>query len=120
MRAAKTPKGTIGWLTKRADYLALQTGTRWATPFFVMQVRPLKDDVFAWRVGFTTSRKVGNAVTRNRARRRLRELVRNHLPEIMRPGFDVVLIGRTSAASVPFDKLMAALTDAVQKLKVAV
>lgn len=122
MRAAGPPDARIGWLIKRADYLSMQQPDvkRWSTPFFMLQLRPLKDTTaFAYRVGFTTSRKVGNAVTRNRARRRLRELVRLHLAHVMQPGFDLVLIARTAAAVVPFDILVKHLTEAAQRLKVA-
>lgn len=120
MRAAGSPDARLGWLIKRSDYLAMQQpdAKRWSTPFFVLQVRPLKDtSEFAWRVGFTTSRKVGNAVTRNRARRRLRELVRQHVPGLMQPGYDLVFIGRTAAASVPFPLLLQHFEQAVQRLK---
>lgn len=120
MRAAGSPDARIGWLINRADYLSMQQpdAKRWSTPFFVLQLRPLKDTTeFAWRVGFTTSRKVGNAVTRNRARRRLRELIRLHLPHVMQPGYDLVLIGRTAAAVAPFDILVKHLTEAAQRLK---
>jgi len=123
VRVAATPTGIIGWLVKRADYLALQDtargSKRWVTPYFIIQVHPhAQPQECTWRVGFTTSRKVGNAVVRNRARRRLRELVRGHFPILLKPHYDVVLIGRTAAASAPFDKLIAALDDAAQKLKV--
>lgn len=122
MRAAGPPETKIGWLVKRADYLSMQQPDvkRWSTPFFMLQLRPLKDTTeFAWRVGFTTSRKVGNAVMRNRARRRLRELVRLHVPRLLSPGFDMVFIGRTAAASVPFELLVKTLAEAAQRLKVA-
>ena len=122
MRPAGSPDARLGWLVKRSDYLAMQQpdAKRWSTPFFVLQAKPLKDtSEFAWRVGFTTSRKVGNAVTRNRARRRLRELVRLHVPTLFQPGFDLVLIGRTAAASVPFPLLVQHLEQAAQRLKLA-
>lgn len=51
----------------------------------------------AIRVGFTCSRKVGNAVVRNRAKRRLRALARAVLPTAARPGWDYVLVGRPEA-----------------------
>ena len=58
------------------------------------------------RVGFTVSKKVGNAVERNRVRRRLREVVRLAPQAGMRPGYDYVLIGRRSALELPFDRLI--------------
>ena len=58
------------------------------------------------RVGFTVSKKVGNAVERNRVRRRLREIVRLAPPARMRPGYDYVLIGRRAALDLPFDRLV--------------
>ena len=58
------------------------------------------------RVGFTVSKKVGNAVERNRVRRRLREVVRLAPPAPMRPGHDYVLIGRRAALDLPFERLI--------------
>lgn len=75
-----------------------------------------KDDQ-AIRVGFTCSKKVGNAVARNRAKRRLREVARLILPELGRPGWDYVLIGRPQAtATRPFDALQDDLRYALRKL----
>lgn len=123
MRVSTTASGTIGWLIKRADYLAMNAAKRWVTPYFIIQVQQHSCEnacAFSWRVGFTTSRKVGNAVVRNRARRRLRELVRGNVPHIILPHHTMVFIGKTAAATVPFDKLVAALDDAARKLKVHV
>jgi ribonuclease P protein component len=120
MKPAQTPHGTIGWIIKRSDYLFVQSGQRWATPYFSIHIRPHAASAeTAWRIGFTTSRKVGSAVVRNRARRRLRELVRHHLAAFMKPGYDVVLVGRTAAASAPFDALAQALQDSIKRLKVS-
>lgn len=69
------------------------------------------------RYGITCSRKVGNAVTRNRARRRLRAAAREILPELGQPGWDYVLIGRAGrTASMPFDRLRADLIRALCEL----
>ena len=62
-------------LRQRADFLAAATGSRCRRPAFVLQARKRRDEGPA-RVGFTVSKKVGNAVERNRVRRRLREIVR--------------------------------------------
>lgn len=56
-------------------------------------------------VGFTVTKKVGNAVTRNRIRRRLREVVRLGLPKFKKTGYDFVLIGRKSTFDRPFHRL---------------
>jgi ribonuclease P protein component len=69
------------------------------------------------RVGFTCSKKVGNAVARNRAKRRLREIARAVLPVDGRPGWDYVLIGRADAtADHPFEAMKADLARALRKL----
>lgn len=69
------------------------------------------------RVGYTCSKKVGNAVARNRAKRRLREVARIVLPEMGRDGWDYVLVGRKDlTATLPFDKLVADLRRAMKKV----
>lgn len=119
MRPAGPPHARIGWLVTRPDYVAMNSAAKFHTPFFTLQVRPKPvADAFAYRVGFTTSRKVGNAVIRNRCRRRLRELVRHQVPVLIKPQHDLVFIARTAAASVPFALLQAALQQAATRLKI--
>lgn len=72
------------------------------------------------RVGFTCTRKVGNAVARNRAKRRLREVARAVLPQVGRDGWDYVLIGKPAAtAARPFDKLLDDLRRALSDIHAA-
>lgn len=105
----------IATLTKRADFLRAARGPRKATNGFVLQIRARHDDTPSIRVGFTCSKKVGNAVARNRAKRRLREIARLVLPEHGRPGYDYVLIGRAArTADLPFDTLLTDLRKALQ------
>lgn len=69
-----------------------------------------------WRIGFTASRKVGGAVQRNRAKRRLRALARAVMPELARPGFDYVLVARTAVLTCPYGRLEADLAAALTEL----
>lgn len=103
-------------LTSRADFLAAARARRQGTPGFLLQARERGDDGPA-RVGFTCSKKVGNAVTRNRAKRRLREVARLHLSAAARPGWDYVLIGRPGATvSRDFADLCDDLSHALRKV----
>lgn len=62
------------------------------------------------RVGFTVTKKVGNAVMRNRIRRRLREAVRNHAAGDMQPGHDYVIVARQELIGAPFGQIAAELS----------
>ncbi len=88
-------------------------------PGFVLQAAPVPADlaVPVVRVGFTVSRKVGNAVIRNRVRRRLREVARLVIPGQARPDLDYVLIGRQGAVSRDFAILQQELVEALRRLK---
>src|SRR5262249_12026069 len=83
-------------LRKRTDFLGAATGPRASAAEFVLQTRA-RADTGPPRVGFTVSKKVGNAVERNRVRRRLREIVRLSDAARLRPGNDYVLVGRRAA-----------------------
>lgn len=85
-------------------------------PAFVLLVRPRGDGDPALRLGLTVSKKVGNAVARNRMKRRFRELARKILPEAGIAGADHVLIGRQSGIERPFAELEADLRRALSKL----
>lgn len=93
-----------------------QTGQKWVTPAFIMQIS--KNDGTGFRLGLTVSRKVGNAVVRNRAKRRLRETVRLYLQQNNPGDIDIVLIGRTAAADIDFVKLQKDFRWALKSLGV--
>ena len=109
----------LGRLPDRRDFLRVQAGRRCATPGFVLQVAPAPPELArpAIRVGFTVSRKVGNAVIRNRVRRRLREAARLVIPGHARPELDYVLIGRQGGITRDFVLLRQELVEALRRLK---
>ncbi len=105
-------------LRKRSEYLAAQSGRPAHGKGFTLRARPSGEQTEDIRVGFTCSKKVGNAVQRNRAKRRLREAARLVLPRAGTPGWAYVLIGhRDTTASVPFDILCADLERAVKTVE---
>jgi ribonuclease P protein component len=103
-------------LRQRADFLAAASGAKVATAAFTLQSRE-RDDKGAVRVGFTVSKKVGNAVERNRVRRRLKEIVRLTAAGKLRSGHDYVLIGRRAALVLPFDRIVEEFAGAVRRLQ---
>jgi len=96
-------------LRANEDFLRVRRqGRSWAHPLVVLLVAPGAEAGTPTRVGFSASRRVGNAVTRNRARRRVREAVRLAYPEVA-PGWDLVFVVRPAAAGARFDELRAAV-----------
>jgi len=87
-------------------------------PGFVLQTAPAPAETpsRAVRVGFTVSRKVGNAVQRNRVRRRLREVARMVIPDQARADLDYVLVGRQAALNRDFAALRQDLIEALKRL----
>ncbi len=99
-------------LKKRRDFLAAARGRKHAGESLVLQARRRREDEApdAVRIGYTCSKKVGGAVVRNRAKRRLRAAVAAILPREGRPGWDYVVIGREGTTiSAPFPRLLADL-----------
>ena len=104
-------------LTQRKDFLRLAKAQRVHSASFVLQSRNRRDDA-PMRIGFTCSKKVGNAVARNKAKRRLRELARLILPQEGQAGHDYVLIGRANVtATTNFAAMQTELSTALQNLQ---
>ena len=85
-------------------------------PGFVLLARPRDDGDSAMRVGFTATKKLGGAVVRNRAKRRLRALAADLLPGSGLPGADYVLIARSSGLNRAHDLLRADLVKALKRV----
>ena len=102
-------------LKRRQDFVAAARAQYAAMPGVVVQMRA-RADQGPPRIGFTATKKIGNAVIRNRTKRRLRELARLHLEAVARPGHDYVLIGRAPTAQRPFSDLDKDLTSALKRL----
>jgi ribonuclease P protein component len=123
---------TVGRLKTRPQFLKVAAARRkWVTPGLVLQAarrqrgedRAAPDARMAdanedaeVRVGFTVTRKVGNAVERNRVKRRLRAAAAEIFPRLGRPGTDYVVIGRLGSLGRPYDALRADLEQAIAKL----
>lgn len=102
-------------LKRRTDFRAAAAGMRTSGGAFVLQARRRADEGLV-RVGFTVSRQVGNAVERNRVRRRLRELVRRTATERLRAGHDYVLVGRPAALAASFGDMVRELDAALDRI----
>jgi ribonuclease P protein component len=120
----------IGRLKRRAEFLQVAAANRkWVAPGLILQVRrqpspdtesedaPRAARLQAVRVGFTASRKVGNAVQRNRARRRLRAVAQQVLDQHAEPGTDFVLIARPATIDRDYQALVGDLVAGLKRLK---
>lgn len=106
-------------LKRRADFLeAAASGRKSVSPGMILQARrhPTPSTEAGLRVGLTASRKVGNAVQRNRARRRLRHALQAVLPAHAAPGHDYVLIARAGTLTRDYKDLLEDLRQNLKKL----
>ncbi len=107
-------------LLKRPDFLRVAALRRkWAAPGLILQAAPTGQPGGGdapCRVGFTTSKKVGGAVVRNRARRRLRAAVAEVFPALAASGLDYVVIGRRETVTRPYSLLLQDLRTALKRV----
>jgi len=104
-------------LKRRTEFKAAAQAARAPAGAFVLQARLRGGEACGpIRVGFTVSRRVGNAVERNRVRRRLREMVRLAPAAALRPGHDYVVIGRRAALDTAFADMAGQFAAALRRL----
>jgi ribonuclease P protein component len=103
-------------LKKRADFLACAQAQACAKGAVVVQARPRGDERPLVRAGFTATKRIGGAVERNRAKRRMREAARLVLPDLARPGFDYVFIARGGVTTRPWARLLDDVKSALIRL----
>jgi len=103
-------------LTKRSEFLACAKAPYCAKGAIVVQARPREDDDALVRVGFTATKRIGGAVQRNRAKRRMREAARQILPLMATPGTDYVIIARTGVITRDWTRLLDDVKSALLRL----
>ena len=104
-------------LKRRQDFLTAAANRRkYVAHGFILQMGKCDTARDGCRLGFTVSKKVGNAVERNRVKRRLRAACRDIMQEKAHPGCDYVLIGRRNALTCSFDRLTRDLAQGLLRL----
>ena len=103
-------------LKKRADFLACAQSPSCAKGAVVVQARRRDDEGLQVRAGFTATKRIGGAVQRNRAKRRMREDARLLLPGLARPGYDYVFIARGGVTTRPWARLLDDVKSALIRL----
>lgn len=110
-------RAAVQTLQASSDFQRIaKAGQKWFCPAFVIQIAPLVETSRPPCYGLTASRRVGGAVQRNRAKRRLREMIRRFYREYPAPAVDIVLIARTDAISREMEAMYKDLLWALKRL----
>ena len=115
-----SPARGLVMLQRRGEFLRIRNGLRWSSAAFVVEAKsregwlsPVPVEHGIARFGLTVTKQLGNAVTRNRIRRRLRSALQQIVARCARPGFDYVVIARADAGTILFARLLAELETAL-------
>lgn len=112
---------SITTLTERSDFVRLRRGRKFVAPWFILRALPSDSaGQSGARIGYTVTTKCGNAVIRNRIKRRFRAIVAEIFPQSARAGYDYILIAldsaKPSAADAPFAEMKEALAKALERV----
>ena len=113
-QAGRPPRVPPKRLRKRAEFLAVRRGEKRRGRLFLLELLD-RGDGKPPCVGFTVTRKAGNAVVRNRIRRRLREAVRVHAADDMQTGNDYVIVGREEVLAARFAEIVTELSRRLRR-----
>ncbi len=102
-----------GRLKNRPEFLRARNGQKLRGPYVLIEALDRGEPDTPPRAGFTVTKKHGNAVERNRMRRRLREAVRLSAQFAMKPGHDYVIVARRDVLNAPFEELTRTITDRI-------
>jgi len=105
MQASKDSQASLIQITKRSDFLKIQSkGRKWVSHGLIIQTMPNEDDIK--RIGYTVTKRTDkSAVKRNRIKRRLRAAAAEILPEYAKNGHDYILVGRPQTLTRPYETL---------------
>lgn len=112
-----TEQKSAYWLTKRSEFLRAAKGRRFHTALFTIQAVNGEKSEAGSRFGLTVTSRAGNAVERNRMKRRLREALRLSAGAKARPATDYVIIGRRDILAAPFATLVSELQQGIERIK---
>ena len=108
--------GKILHLKNRRDFVRVAQGIRMVVSTVILQAAPsLSGEQTPFKVGFTTTKKIGGAVVRTRVRRRLRAVVREVFPTLAKDNVEYVLIGRVNTVCCPYKTLKSDVKWALKK-----
>jgi len=113
------PNARLESLRKRKDFIAIRAGRRQHSPSFVLQIRERGEDNLSAegvRIGYTVTKKTGNAVERNRIKRRMRAAVHQIMQIYARRAHDYVLIGKRAALNTEFETMVGELGSSLSRV----